>query len=102
MIPDFQSIMLPLLKTVSNGNEFTTKEANSELAQYFNLTEDELSEMLPSGKQPVFVNRVAWAKSHLKMASLIENTKRGSFKITQKGIEVLNQNPNAINLKFLK
>mgnify|MGYP003594081254 FL=1 len=102
MIPDFQTIMLPLLKEISNRNEFTAKDVNSNLSKYFNLTDDELQEMLPSGKQAVFVNRVAWAKAHLKIAGLLESPKRGSFKITPKGLEVLNQNPEIINLKFLK
>lgn len=102
MIPDFQTIMLPLLKEISNGNEFTAKEVNSNLSQYFNLSDEELQEMLPSGKQGVFVNRVAWAKAHLKIAGLLESPKRGSFRITPKGLEVLNQNPEVINLKFLK
>ena len=94
--------MLPLLKEISNRNEFTAKDVNSNLSKYFNLTDDELQEMLPSGKQAVFVNRVAWAKAHLKIAGLLESPKRGSFKITPKGLEVLNQNPEIINLKFLK
>ena len=102
MIPDFQTIMLPLLKEISNGNEFTAKEVNSNLSKYFNLSDEELQEMLPSGKQGVFVNRVAWAKAHLKIAGLLESPKRGSFRITPKGLEVLNQNPEVINLKFLK
>lgn len=102
MIPDFQTIMLPLLKEISNGNEFTAKEVNSNLSLYFNLSDEELQEMLPSGKQGVFVNRVAWAKAHLKIAGLLESPKRGSFRITPKGLEVLNQNPEVINLKFLK
>ena len=102
MIPDFQTIMLPLLKEISNGNDFTAKDVNSNLAKYFNLTEEQLQEMLPSGKQGVFANRVAWAKAHLKIAGLVESPKRGSFKITPKGLEVLGQNPPIINLKFLK
>ncbi len=102
MIPDFQTIMLPLLKEISNGNEFTAKDVNSNLADHFNLTEKQLQEMLPSGKQGVFANRVAWAKAHLKIAGLVESPKRGSYKITPKGLEVLSKNPPIINLKFLK
>lgn len=102
MIPDFQSIMLPLLKEISNGKEFTAKDVNSNLANHFNLTEEQLQKMLPSGKHGVFANRVAWAKAHLKIAGLVESPKRGSFKITPKGLEVLNQNLPIINLKFLK
>ena len=84
MIPDFQTIMLPLLKEISNRNEFTAKDVNSNLSKYFNLTDDELQEMLPSGKQAVFVNRVAWAKAHLKIAGLLESPKEGVSKLLQK------------------
>ncbi|RST28146.1 restriction endonuclease [Chryseobacterium lacus] len=102
MIPDFQTLMLPLLKVISNGEEFSTKEVNSILANQFNLNDEQLQQLLPSGKQTIFTNRVAWAKAYLKMANLLESTKRGSFKITKSGINVLNQNPEIINLKFLK
>lgn len=102
MIPDFQTAMLPFLQTISNGNEFKTKDVNEYLAEYFNLSKDELEEMLPSGKQGIFVNRVAWAKAHLKIAGLLESTGRGTFKITDKGKSLLNQNPERIDLKLLK
>ncbi len=83
MIPDFQSIMLPFLRILSDGEEHTTIEANQKLAVHFNLTDEELNEFLPSGVAKTFPNRVAWAKSHIKMAGLLENTKRSSFKITE-------------------
>ena len=102
MIPDFQSIMLPFMQAISDGAEHTTNEINQKLAEYFNLTEQELNEYLPSGSQKTFPNRVAWAKSYLKMAGLIENTKRSSFKITDAGENFLVENPNEINLKVLK
>lgn len=102
MIPDFQTIMLPFLRVLSDGNEHTTIETNQILSEYFNLTDDELNEFLPSGAAKTFPNRVAWAKSHFKMAGLIENTKRSSFRITESGKQVLELNPTEINLKFLK
>ena len=85
MIPDFQTIMLPFLKIISDGEEHTTIETNQKLATHFNLTDKELDEYLPSGSQKTFPNRVAWTKSHLKMAGLLENTKRSSFRITEAG-----------------
>ena len=102
MIPDFQSIMLPFLKIISDGEEHTTIETNQKLAEYFDLTAEEVDEYLPSGAQKTFPNRVAWAKSYLKMAGLLENTKRSSFKITESGKSLLDTNPKEINLKFLK
>lgn len=102
MIPDFQSIMLPFLKITSDGEEHTTIETNQKLAEYFNLSPQDLDEYLSSGAQKTFPNRVAWAKSYLKMAGLLENTKRSSFRITESGKNLLKLNPGEINIKLLK
>lgn len=102
MIPDFPTIMLPFLKILSDGEEHTTIETNQKLATHFNLTDEELNEFLPSGAAKTFPNRVAWAKSHFKMAGLLENTKRSSFKITEAGKRLLDTNPDEINLRVLK
>jgi restriction system protein len=102
MIPDFQTIMLPFMNILSNGLEHSTTETNEKLAGIFNLTEDELNQFLPSGVAKTFPNRVAWAKSHLKMAGLLENTKRSFFKITETGKKILENNPTGINLRILK
>ncbi|MCU0350732.1 MAG: restriction endonuclease [Flavobacterium sp.] len=102
MIPDFQTIMLPFLQILSDGKEHTTNETNQKLAEYFKLSDDELNEFLPSGAAKTFPNRVAWAKSHFKMAGLIENIKRSSFRITEAGKQFLQANPTEINLRVLK
>lgn len=102
MIPDFQTIMLPFLKILGDGEEHTTIETNQKLAGHFGLTEEELNEYLPSRAAKTFPNRVAWAKSYLKMAGLLESTKRSSFKITDAGMTLLSTNPFEINLKLLK
>lgn len=101
-IPDFQSLMLPMLTFLSDGQEHTTKETLNHLASVFNLTDEQCQEMLPSRNQTVFYNRVTWAKAHLKMAALVENLKRGSFRITPNGLQILKQKPSVINLKFLR
>ena len=101
-IPDFQSLMLPLLTFLADGKEHTTKDTLNYLADQFQLTDEQRQEMLPSRNQTVFYNRVTWAKAHLKMADLVENLKRGSFKITPNGLDVLKQRPEIINLKFLR
>ncbi len=102
MIPDFQSIMLPFLNIISDGQEHTTNEINDQLANYFNLTPEEINTYLPSGSQKTFTNRVAWAKSYLKRAGLIETTKRGYLKITEFGKSFLDTKPQEINIKVLK
>ncbi|MGL6281584.1 MAG: restriction endonuclease [Microcoleaceae cyanobacterium] len=101
-IPDFQSIMLPLLKYASDQNEHSLTETTEGLAQAFQLTEEEKKELLPSGQQAIFLNRVGWAKTYLTKANLLESTRRGIFKITELGIKVLKQSPSEINIKFLE
>jgi restriction system protein len=101
-IPDFQTIMLPLLKFCADGNEYTNQQALESLAEHFKLDDTERKQLLPSGQQCVFDNRVAWARAHMKMAELVENTKRGVFRITERGKNILTQPPSEINLRFLK
>lgn len=81
-IPDFQSLMRPLLEFISDGRACPTQEAVAHLADQFQLSETERKQLLPSGRQAVFANRLAWAKTHLKMAGLLEGTTRGVFRIT--------------------
>jgi restriction system protein len=102
MIPDFQSLMLPLLKSIQDGREYSSTEVINTLAKEFDLTKKDLSQLLPSGVQKTFYNRVHWAKAYLKIAGLIENLRRGVFKITNEGKELLARNPKVINLKLLK
>ena len=101
-IPDFQSVMLPLVKALGDGQERTMREVTNLLADSFHLTDEEREELLPSGQQSIFNNRVAWAKSHLKAAGLLENPIRGRVRISDLGRQVLAENPPAINIKFLK
>lgn len=100
-IPDYQSVMLPLLRLASDGNEHTLREAVEELAERFKLTEEERKELLPSGSQFTFANRVGWARTYMNKAALLESTRRGYFRITPRGRDVLAKNPNEINVKFL-
>lgn len=102
MVPDFQSLMLPLLKYIGDNYEHSKKEVVEVLAEKINLSEEEKREMLPSRNQTVFYNRVTWVIAHFKSAKILENTKRGFIKITPLGLDILKQNPPTINLKFLK
>ncbi len=101
-IPDFQSIMLPLLQFCADGKEHSNKEALDALASQLQLSDSERKQLLPSGQQRLFDNRVAWARAHMKMALLIENPCRGIFRITERGKNLLAQNPSQLNLKFLR
>jgi len=102
MIPDYQSIMLPLLEHISDGKEHKMRNVTEELAIKFGVTEEEQKELLPSGAAPVFYNRTAWAKTYLKKAGLIDSPKQGSVIISKRGLDVLKDKPSSINVKFLK
>jgi restriction system protein len=102
VIPDYQKIMLPLLKLAENGEVHKYREAIDNLAKKFDLTEEEKKELLPSGNDKVFDNRVGWAKTYLKKAGLLEYPKRGYFKITDRGLKVLKEEPDKISSKYLK
>ncbi len=101
-IPDFQTLMLPFLKAVKDGKEYYYKDIAEVLSVEFNLTKEEKLELLPSGNMYLFENRVGWAKMHLKKAGLLEVPKRAYINISQRGLDVLNEKPDKINIKFLK
>jgi restriction system protein len=101
-IPDYQAMMLPLLNFSRDGKEHSAREASDALAELYSLSEDERKELLPSGQQAVFTNRVAWARTYLKQAGLIEATRRGFFRISGRGLEVLKKKPSSIDVKFLE
>jgi restriction system protein len=101
-IPDYQTCMLPLLRYAADGEVHQLKDAVQRLAQEFKLTEEELNEFLPSGQQPVFINRIGWARTYLKKAGLLLSPRRGYFQITPRGRTVLQESPREINVKFLE
>ena len=101
-IPDYQTLMLPVLKLASDGKEHKFSQAVEELANEFRLTTEERNELLPSGSQAVFNNRVGWARSYLKQAGLLASPKRGIFTITPKGTDLLSTNPTRINASTLE
>lgn len=100
-IPDFQSCFLPVLHYLADGAERSNEEINSALEMHFALSEQEKNELLPSGKQRVFTNRVAWAKSHLKQAGLLSSPRRGYYQITPQGEQVAKTRKERINIAFL-
>lgn len=102
MIPDYQTIMLPLLKLISDQQEHSLQNSIDDIANQYQLTTKERRELLPSGKQSIVDNRVGWARTYLKKAGLLEYIRRGYFRITTRGIEVLNRNLEKIDLSVLK
>jgi restriction system protein len=100
MIPDYQSLMLPLLRLVSDKQEYKYRDLIEKLAIEFQLTDEGRKEMLASGSQPMFDNRVSWAKTYLKKAGLIDSPKRATFVITELGLQTLKENPDRIDIKY--
>ncbi|WP_298818564.1 restriction endonuclease [Chloroflexus sp.] len=101
-IPDFQTLMLPLLRALADGQEHAIRDLVNHLATEFQLTEAELSQLIPSGKQPLFYNRVGWARTYLVKAGLLEMTRRATYRITARGQQVLASNPPRIDIQFLE
>lgn len=103
MIPDFQSTMLPLLRQLSKSNTtIPAKELRKDLIEIFKITDQEQKEQIPSGRQPLYYNRIAWGLTHLKMAELISSPSRGQYQLTDSGKKVLENPPGMITIKFLK
>lgn len=100
-IPDFQKLMLPLLDFSRDQLPHTLAEARKHLANIYSLSNEDLNELLPSGKQKRFDNRVAWAKQYLGMAGLLDSPKRGSFSISSEGMKFLETKPKSISISTL-
>ena len=101
-VPDYQTIMLPLLRMVADGKEYRIRELIGLLATELKLSPEDRRQLLPSGTQPLFDNRVAWANTYLKKAGLLKSVKRGYVQITDQGKQVLNTHPKKIDNSYLK
>lgn len=101
-IPDYQTLMLPLLRFAADGKDHTTREAVEVLSTEFQLTPAERSELLASGQQAIFNNRVGWANSYLKKAGLFESPRRGILRITTRGKQTLSENLTKIDIRYLE
>jgi len=93
--------MRPILKLISDGGEHLHSEYTIGLASVFGLTEEERTTLLPSGTQPLYVNRIGWAVSHMSKAGLIQRTGRGRIRITERGRVALNQDSTRIDMRYL-
>jgi restriction system protein len=100
-VPDFQTLMLPLLELAGDGQQHTSAETVESLAQRFQLSVDDRGQLLQNG-QPRFNNRVGWATTYLKMAGLLQAVERGRFELTDRGRAVLATKPDAIDIAFLE
>ena len=101
MIPDYQKVMLPLLQFLGDGKPHKVNEAYSIIADYFNLTEEERNQTLPTSKKKILGNRIHWARAYLKMAGLIENTEKFVIQITDRGKQLVGQNVTSFDTQYL-
>jgi restriction system protein len=101
-IPDYQDFMLPLLQAISDGKEYHIRDVTVRLADTLGLSQDDRQQLLPSGQQSVVANRVAWAKTYLKKAGLLDSPKRGYIRISGDGCKALATHPTKIDNEFLK
>lgn len=100
-VPDFQSLMLPTLKSLGGGGERFVSQIREQVAADEGISALEVREMLPSGRQYVFANRVAWALSHMGRAGLLERVRKGVYRSTQEGESLLSREPSRIDMKLL-
>lgn len=100
-IPDYQEIMLPLLNIIADSEVHTVRELKEPLTSHFELNDSEVNDLLPSGQQTTFHNRLSWAKTYLLRAGLLEKVRRGHFKISERGQNVLANPPKQIDNAFL-
>lgn len=101
-VPDYQAFMLPVLRAAADGKEHAVREVRDRLAAEAQLSHTDRAEMLPSGKQSVFDNRVGWAKTYLEKAGLIQTLRRGVYRITPAGQAALASKPKSIDKEYLK
>lgn len=101
MLPDFQTLMLPLLRFAADGKPHNLREAREHFIKLFSMTEAEIEEMLPSGRSSKFYNRTAWAKSYLQQAGLLDSPVRGQYVITSSGQALLKKPPERITINYL-
>ena len=100
-VPDFQSMLLPVLRITADGKEHTTADLRGRVASELNLTPEDLAEKLPSGSQTAFANRLSWSAVYLNHAGALDRTKRGVFRITERGRNLLEKNLPKITVQTL-
>ena len=101
-VPDFQSFFRPLLEYAADGKDHSMQEARESLAGSMGVSEEDRRELLPSGTQKKFDNRLAWAKSYLKQAGCLSAPTRGEFRITERGEKLLSETSGRIDVASLK
>jgi len=97
-LPDYQTVMLPLLKYLGDRDEHSVSDSIEAVSDEFTLSAEERLQLLPSGTSTIIGNRVAWARTYMKKAGLLESPRRGFIRITQRGLDILNKRPLRIEI----
>ena len=100
-VPDYQTLMLPVLQALSDGAEIPIAEVRARVAIAKHLTDEDLREMPSSGRQPVFANRLSWAVIYMERAGLVERVRRAVYRVTAEGEQLLKREPERIDVKVL-
>lgn len=101
-IPNFEEMMLPILKCYGDNKDHTKLEVREKMVEFYKLTPEEVNTFYESGNHKIFYHRLSWAFGYLKQARLLDNIERGTYRITQRGLDVLKSNPLTIDIEFLK
>jgi restriction system protein len=101
-VPDYQSFMRPLLAFGADGHEKNINDAMDAVAEQFHLTDEDREQLVPSGKKTILANRIHWARTYLDKAGALKRTRRSHFVITQRGVDLLRDNPERIDNRVLK
>ncbi len=101
-VPDYQSLMFPVLEYAGDGKEHTVSEARQYLIRRFGLSDEDAAELLLSGRQTILSNRVGWAITYLRQAGLLESSARGQFRLTTRGKMVMDERPPELNVHYLE
>lgn len=100
-MPNFQQVMIPVLRVIADGKPQNRREITEGVSDIYKLSRDEREKLLPSGKAPVIRSRVGWGLSYMRHAGLVERPKRGLYRITERGKQVLSEQPEGIDLEYL-
>ena len=101
-VPDFQTMMLPVLTALADSKPHSVREVSATVAKAMSVSEADRQERLPSGNQTKWANRIAWIGTHFNFAGLIARPARAQMQITERGLKVLKENPTRVDLKVLQ
>ena len=102
IVPQYHTLMLPVLRVMGGGSEMTTSQMRDAVAEHLGLSAEALSQRLPSGTQSAFDNRMGWARTYLMKAGLLDRPRRATYVISQSGKDLLSNPPAAIDAEFLR